>query len=78
MLEISLVSIFQALCQQFQYDPSVPAVLRLCEVMSVTPEYLLAPALVKLTYMNEEIVDLYPQQIKSLQEITTYFIRTMG
>lgn len=61
-----------------QYDPSVPAVLRLCEVMSVTPEYLLAPALVKLTYMNEEIVDLYPQQIKSLQEITTYFIRTMG
>ena len=64
--------------ESVQYDPSVPAVLRLCEVMSVTPEYLLAPALVKLTYMNEEIVDLYPQQIKSLQEITTYFIRTMG
>lgn len=60
-----------------QYDPSVPAVLRLCEVLGVTPEYLLAPALEKLSFLDEEIVDLYPQQIKSLQEITTYFIRTM-
>ena len=60
-----------------QYDPSVPAVLRLCEVLGVTPEYLLAPALEKLSVLDEEIVDLYPQQIKSLQEITTYFIRTM-
>lgn len=60
-----------------QYDPSVPAVLHLCEVIGVSPEYLLAPALYKLCDLDEHIVNLYPQQIKTLRELSAYYVRTI-
>ncbi len=60
-----------------QYDPSVPAVLRLCEVIGVSPEYLLAPALDKLSDLDECIADLYPQQIKTLEALSVYFVRAI-
>jgi len=60
-----------------QYDPSVPAVLRLCEVIGVSPEYLLAPMLDQLNDLDRCIVDLYPQQIRTLQEISAYYAQTI-
>ncbi len=61
-----------------QYDPSVPAVLRLCEVIGVSPEYLLAPMLDQLNDLDRRIVDLYPQQIRTLEEISAYYAKTIS
>lgn len=55
-----------------QYDPTLPAVLHLCEVFHISPEYLLAPFLQKLSYPDARIADLRPRQIKTLLELSRY------
>lgn len=53
-----------------QYDPSVQVILRLSEVFGVSPEYLLAPQLDKLSYPDERYANLRPREMKALLEIT--------
>lgn len=57
-------------CESGQYDPSVPVVLRMCEVFEVSPEYLLVPMLTHLSYADERLAYLRPRQIKALLDIT--------
>ena len=56
-----------------QYDPPLPVTLHLCEAFGVSPEYLLAPYLQELTYVDARIADLRPIQIKTLLELSRYF-----
>ena len=57
-------------CESGQYDPSVPVLLRLCEVFGVSPEYLLVPVLDRISYTDKRLAYLRPRQIKALLEIT--------
>lgn len=61
-----------------QYDPGIPIVLRICEVFHVSPEYLLAPVLKKLSYKDPRMADLRPTQIKFLYELTRYAINNLS
>ena len=56
-----------------QYDPPLPVTLHLCEAFGVSPEYLLAPYLQELTYVDARLADLKPIQIKTLLELSRYF-----
>lgn len=55
-----------------QYDPSIPVILRLCEALGVSPDYLLAPELERLSFPDARLADLRPRQIVTLLEITRY------
>lgn len=55
-----------------QYDPSIPALLQLCEVLDVSPEYLLADKLVKTTFPDRRLLYLRPRQIIALHETAAY------
>lgn len=61
-----------------QYDPSIPVVLRLCEIFGVSPEYLLAPVLDNLTYSDSRMVNLYPHQIKTFLDLSRYYINSFS
>lgn len=56
-----------------QYDPPLPVMLRLCETFGVSPEYLLAPYLQRLSYADPRIADLRPMQIKTLLALSQFF-----
>lgn len=58
-----------------QYDPSIPALLQLCEILHVSPEYLMATNLVKTSFSDKRFYYLRPRQLKSLAE-TVQQIRT--
>lgn len=60
-----------------QYDPGLPIVLRLCEVFHLSPEYLLAPVLKKLSYTDPRMVDLRPTQIQFLYELSKYAVSNL-
>lgn len=57
-----------------QYDPSVPALLQLCNVLEVSPEYLLAMRLKKTSFPNQELLCLRPRQIRALHTAVLNFI----
>lgn len=58
-----------------QYDPSVPVILRLSEMFGVSPEYLLASELDKLSYSDARYAGLRPREMKALLEITRSLVR---
>lgn len=55
-----------------QNDPSIPVLLRICDILHVSPEYLLLP---KLNFLSDESQYGYlrPQQIKALCEAAVHF-----
>lgn len=55
-----------------QYDPSIPVILRLCEALGVSPDYLLAPELERPSCPDARLADLRPRQIKALLDVTQY------
>ena len=57
-----------------QYDPSVQVILRLSEVFGVSPEFLLAPLLDKLSYSDKRYANLRPREMKALLEITRILV----
>lgn len=58
-----------------QYDPSIPVLLQLCEIVGVSPEYLVAPNLIKTSISDQRLYYLRPRQLKSLSE-TARLIQT--
>lgn len=55
-----------------QYDPSIPALLQLCETLDVSPEYLLADKLEKAAFPDQRLLNLRPRQITALHEAAAY------
>lgn len=55
-----------------QYDPSIPVILHLCEALDISPDYLLAPELERLSCPDARLAYLRPRQIKALLDATQY------
>lgn len=57
-----------------QYNPSVQTVLRLSEVLQVSPAYLLYPELVPGLYPESWLASLRPHQVKTLVEAAKFYL----
>lgn len=55
-----------------QHDPSLPLLLAMCMRLNTTPEYLVAPALNKVSYSDSRYQYLRPEQFKTLVAIAMY------
>lgn len=51
-----------------QYDPSIPALLQIGEVLDVSPEYLLADKLERTSFPDRRLLYLRPRQLIALHE----------
>lgn len=60
-----------------QFDPSMPALLSLCEIFMVSPEYMLAPNLERLTYRDQRMAWLRPKHIRALLELSRYLAKVI-
>ncbi len=61
-----------------QYDPSIPALLQICEVLDVSPEYLLADKLEKTSFPNRCLLYLRPRQLIALHETAACLANSAG
>lgn len=58
-----------------QYDPSIPALLHLCRVFSVSPEYLMANELEHTDCSDRRFLDLFPNEIKAVRDMAKYAVQ---
>lgn len=58
-----------------QYDPSIPALLHLCQIFSVSPEYLMVSELEHTDCSDRRLLDLFPNEIKAACEMAKYSVQ---
>lgn len=59
-----------------QYDPSIPALLRLSQIFSVSPEYLMISELEYAECEDRRLLDLFPNEIRTVCEMVRYAVQT--
>lgn len=55
-----------------QYDPSIPVLIRLCEVLLVSPEYLMASEISYPDCSDKRLLDLFPNELRMLRDCAKY------
>lgn len=59
-----------------QFDPSLPTMLQLCEVLHVSPEYLMVSDLEYTACFDRRLLDLLPHELVALHTASKYMIST--
>lgn len=55
-----------------QYDPSIPVLIRLCEVLVVSPEYLMASEISYPVCSDKRLLDLLPNELRMVRDCAKY------
>lgn len=57
-----------------QYDPSIPILVRLCDIFLVSPEYLMASEVKFPQCRDTRYLDLFPAEIRMVRDCTKYAV----